>query len=155
MAFAALLGGMVAATIDVGAASLISQRAPIFILQAIAGGVLAERAFDGGMAAAILGAALQELMGVVIAAIFVAAAYALPALRRRWAAAGVLYGVVIFIVMNFVVLPLSAWRQISHFTPAKFVANLAAMLLFGLIVAFFARRAFPPATAATVRSATG
>jgi uncharacterized membrane protein YagU involved in acid resistance len=62
-----------------------------------------------------------------------------PTLRQRWIAWGVAYGAVIFLVMNFVVLPLSAWRVIPKFSPLSFAANLAAMFLFGLIVAFFAR----------------
>jgi hypothetical protein len=149
LALAALSGGVVAATIDLGAACVISQRGPRFIAQVIAGGLLARQAFAGGMRTVILGVLLQELMGVLIAAIFVSAAVLLPGVRRRWVAAGLLYGVVIFIVMNYLVLPLSAWRQAAHFTPLKLVANLAAMLLFGVIVARFARGAFPPAPRAT------
>jgi hypothetical protein len=64
----------------------------------------------------------------------------LPALRRRWLAGGLAYGVVIFFVMNYVVVPLSAWKHHPHFSAYKFAANMAAMLLFGVIVAFFARR---------------
>jgi xanthine/uracil permease len=94
---------------------------------------------------------LQELMGILIAAVFVTATYYLPALRRRWVLAGLAYGVVIFFVMNYVVVPLSAWRRMPHFTPVKFAANLLAMLLFGLIVAYFARR--QRATVSTVREA--
>jgi hypothetical protein len=45
--------------------------------------------------------------------------------------------VVIFFVMNYAVLPLSAWKSAPHFTALKFAENMAAMLLFGLIVAFF------------------
>ncbi len=54
---------------------------------------------------------------------------------------GLAYGVVIFPVMNFIVVPLSAWKSQPHFTALKLAENMAAMLLFGLIVAFFARRA--------------
>ncbi len=87
---AIVFGGIVAATIDIGAATLISGSGPAFIMHAIAGGLI--------------------------------------------------YGVVIFFVMNYVVVPLSAWKSMPHFTALKFAENMAAMLLFGLIVAFFARR---------------
>ena len=79
-------------------------------------------------------------MGILIAASNVAAAQLLPVLRRRWLAGGLLYGVVIFAVMNYVVVPLSAWKHHAHFSATKFLMNMAAMLLFGLIVAYFARR---------------
>lgn len=137
---AILSGGIIAATIDIGAACLINGRSVPFILHAIAGGLLAKRSFAGGAATAALGLALQEAMGILIAAIYVVASRFLPALRRRRVAFGLAYGVVIFFVMNYVVVPLSAWRSVPHFSAAKFAANLAAMLLFGVIVAWFAGR---------------
>jgi len=45
-----------------------------------------------------------------------------------------------FVVMNYVVMPLSAIGHRPHFTLLLFAENLAAMLLFGLIVAAFVRR---------------
>lgn len=136
----AVLGGIVAGTVDIGAACLINQRPISFILHSIAGGLLANRSFQGGAATAWLGLVLQELMGILIAVIFVVAGSLAPVLRRRWLLGGLAYGVVIFLVMNYVVVPLSAWHVIPHFTPVKFLANLLAMLLFGAIVAYFARR---------------
>jgi len=41
--------------------------------------------------------------------------------------------------MNYVVLPLSALGRTPHFTASRLAGNLLAMLLFGVIVAFFAR----------------
>jgi len=137
---AILLGGVIAGAIDIGAACVISGRSPGFILQVIAGGLLAKASFEGGLASMFLGAVLQEVMGLLIATIYVLLAKSIPVLLRRWIICGLAYGVVIFFVMNYVVVPLSAWKSTPHFTPVKFAANMAAMLLFGLIVAFFSRR---------------
>jgi uncharacterized membrane protein YagU involved in acid resistance len=137
---AIFLGGIIAATIDIGAASLISGRSPAFIMQAIAGGLLGKATFSGGAATVILGAALQELMGVLIAAIYVVLSKTVAGLLRHWVTSGLVYGVIVFFVMNYVVVPLSAWKLPPHFTPLKFAENMAAMLLFGLIIAFFSRR---------------
>jgi hypothetical protein len=137
---AILLGGIVAGTIDIGAACLINGHDVVFILQTIAGGLLGRRAHSGGVPTALLGLALQELMGILIAAIYAMAAVILPLLRRRWLAGGLAYGVVIFFVMNYVVVPLSAWKHHPHFSAYSFAANMAAMLLFGLIVAWFVSR---------------
>lgn len=137
---AILLGGVIAATIDIGAACVMSGRSPGFILQVIAGGLLGKATFDGGVATMLLGAILQEAMGLLIAMIYVLLAKSIPVLLRRRIISGLAYGVVIFFVMNYVVVPLSAWKSTPHFTSAKFAANMAAMLLFGLIVAFFSRR---------------
>jgi hypothetical protein len=132
---AILIGGLIAGTIDIGAACLINGRSIPFILRTIAGGLLAERTYAGGWHSALLGLVLQEAMAILIAAFYVLAAVRLGELRRRWVRWGLLYGVVVFFVMNYLVLPLSAWRVVPHFSAWKFAANLAAMLLFGLIVA--------------------
>ena len=151
---AILLGGVIAATIDIGAACVISGRNPGFILQVIAGGLLAKASFAGGWATMLLGAVLQEAMGLLIAAIYVVLAKSIPPLPRRWVISGLAYGVVVFFVMNYVVVPLSAWKSAPHFTTLKFAANMAAMLLFGLIVAFFCRRITVSATLPQDEAAT-
>lgn len=138
---AILLGGLIAGTIDIGAAALINLVSPLRILQFIAGGLLGRAALVGGAPIELLGLALQWGISLVIAAVYVVACASLPILRRRWVVGGLAYGVVIFAVMNYVVVPLSAWARWPHFTAEKFLENLLAMLLFGLIVAFFAQRA--------------
>jgi uncharacterized membrane protein YagU involved in acid resistance len=138
-----LLGGFIAGTIDIGAAALINSVSPYIILQAIAGGVLGKNSFHQGTPAATLGLFLQLAMSLLIAWIYVFATRWLPALKRLWLPAGVAYGVPVFIVMNYVVVPLSALRHTPHFTAARFAENMMAMMLFGVIVAFFARRARP------------
>lgn len=139
-ALAAILwGGFIAGTLDIGAASLISGFNPVFILKYVAGGLLGRASLAGGAENAVLGMLLQWGMSIVIAAIFVLALRRRIPSMQRWAAWGIAYGVVIFAVMNYVVVPLSAWSKIPHFSVFSFIANLAAMLLFGWIVAFAAR----------------
>jgi uncharacterized membrane protein YagU involved in acid resistance len=135
---AVLYGGFVAGTLDVLAAALINWLNPLIIMRAIASGLLGRAAFQGGLPVAALGLLLQWAMSLLIAAIFVFAARRLAWLGRRWVAAGLLYGVVVFVVMEYVVVPLSAAAK-PHFTALSFVENVLAMLLFGLIVSFFAR----------------
>lgn len=136
---AILWGGFVAGTIDIGAAALINGISPMIILRAIASGLLGPAAFHGGLPVALLGLVLQWAMSLLIAAIFVVAAQRLAWMRQRWIAAGLAYGVVVFVVMEYVVVPLSAAME-PHFTVVSLLENVAAMLLFGLIVSFFARR---------------
>ncbi len=138
---AILLGGFVAGTIDIGAASLISGLSPVTIAQFIAGGLLGKAALGGGLSTAALGVVLQWAMSIVIAAIYVAAGTRLPVLTRRWWVCGVLYGIPVYFVMTYVVVPLSAWHRVAKFSLVPFAENMAAMMIFGLIVAFFASRA--------------
>ncbi len=140
-----LLGGLIAGTLDIGAACLINKLNVLVILQAIASGVLGRAAFRSGLPAAALGLVLQWAMAVLIAAIFAVAAERLTILKRRWFASGLAYGVVIFFVMNFIVVPLSAAPFAAKFNLAKSIQDMLAMLLFGLVIAFFARQ--PPTSA--------
>ena len=134
-----VLGGVVAGTLDIGAAALINWASPALILRFVAGGLLGKTAQDGGAAIALLGYGVQIAMSLIIAAIYVGASGRLAWLRERWIAAGLAFGVVVFLVMNFVVMPLSALARWPHFTVTSFAWNMLAMLVFGVIIAFFAR----------------
>jgi len=137
---AILLGGLIAGTVDIGAASLINMLSPVFISQFIAGGLLGKAALAGGVQTAALGVGLQWAMSIVIAALYVFASTRMGALRRQWALWGILYGIPVYFVMTYVVVPLSAWHRVAKFSLVPFAENMAAMMVFGLIVAWFASR---------------
>jgi hypothetical protein len=139
-----VVGGLVAGTVDIGSASLINALSPRIILHFVASGVLGSSALAGGAAVVCLGLLLQWAMSILIAAIYLAVIAGLPALRRRWVLGGLLAGAVIFTVMNFLVVPLSAapvtFRYVvTHIRMLKAAENLFAMFVFGWIVAFAAR----------------
>lgn len=141
---AIVIGGLVAGTIDIGAAALINRVSPVLIAHFIASGVLGRAALSAGAAAAYLGLVLQWAMSIVIAAIYWPVTARMPRLRERWWLGGLLAGVIIYLVMNFLVMPFSAapvtlHQVIARLTLAKVVKDLVAMLVFGLIVAFCAR----------------
>jgi hypothetical protein len=137
---AALWGGLIAGALDILAASVINQSNVIRIMQIIAGGLLGRAALEGGTGTAVLGFMLQEAMGVLIALIYALGSSRWPAVVRRWVPAGIVFGVIVYFAMNYVVVPLSALHSHPHFNLASFAKNMAAMVGFGLIVSFFARR---------------
>ncbi len=134
---AILAGGLIAGTIDIGSAALINWASPILILRAIASGLLGVASFRDGAASAFLGLFLQWFMSLILAAIFVLTARRRTILARDWKLWGLIYGAVIFAVMNYIVVPLSrAPFDPFIFIPVKFLVDLIAMFLFGWIVAF-------------------
>jgi uncharacterized membrane protein YagU involved in acid resistance len=138
---AILCGGFVAGTIDIGSACAINMLSPIVILHAIASGLLGKASYSGGLPTALLGLVLQWAMSLVIAAVYVYASRLMPVLARRWLTFGLLYGIAVFAVMSFVVVPLSAaYPKPTHVSLQGAVLNLLAMFLFGVIVAFFTNR---------------
>jgi hypothetical protein len=141
-AVAVLLGGAIAGIVDIGAASAINGFiSPLAICKFIAGGLIGLKAARaGGLEIAALGLALQVGMGVLIALIYNIGAMLLPLLRRHWLPAGLAFGVGIYFVMEYVVVPNS---MIGHSPPLALdlglLLNLLAMMLFGTIIAWFAR----------------
>jgi hypothetical protein len=132
-----LYAGLIAGTLDIGAACTINAVMPAPVLRFIASGLLGTP-LPHEPWVYCLGMILQWLMSIVIAAIFVSAAVRIPILLRQWIAAGIAYGIVVYVVMTFVVVPLSRAKG-GHLTLASVIENLLAMIVFGLIVAYFAR----------------
>lgn len=141
---AILIGGLVAGTVDIGAAALINHVSPLLIAHYIASGLLGKAAFSLGASAVCLGVILQWAMSVLIAAIYWSVTVRMPGLRTDWWLGGLLAGFVIYLVMNFLVMPFSAapvtlHQVIARFTLIKGAENLVAMFVFGWIIAFSAR----------------
>jgi hypothetical protein len=117
--------------------------APIRILQGIASGLLGRPAMSGGLPTAILGLALHFFIAATVATIYILASRKLP-LSRHPLLYGTLYGVAVYIVMNYVVLPLShiGLRPLPPLIP---LINGIAALIFciGIPTALIARRYLP------------
>lgn len=127
---------------------------PVGILQSIASGILGPAAYEGGAATAILGLALHFCIAFCMALTYVLLAKYLPVLTSRWLLMGFLYGFVLFAVMNFVVVPLSAigWRPMKPW--GAFRALLPHIIFVGPVIAYFAaRRATPPPVTAAAAAA--
>jgi hypothetical protein len=145
---AILVGGFVAGTLDIIYACVRGAQAGVSterVLQSVASGLIGRPSYEGGAATAALGLGLHFAMTALMAAIYAGAATRLPALRTYWWLAGPAYGAGIYVVMNRVVVPLSAF-------PGKpFSLNLSGlavhMLFVGLPIAFAAARWAPAATA--------
>jgi uncharacterized membrane protein YagU involved in acid resistance len=138
---AAVLAGLVAGTIDIGAAAAINHAGPALILQGIASGVLGMKSYSGGGATVALGLVLQIAMSIAIAGIYAVAATRIAWLRSRPILAGLAFGLGVFVVMNMIVVPLSAFGpRPAHVSLVWVLLNVLAMLVFGVIVAAIVRR---------------
>jgi hypothetical protein len=116
---------------------------PSRILQAVASGALGRDAYAGGTATAAIGLGFHFLTAFIITAVFFFAAARMPALTRRPVMTGAIYGIGVYLVMNFVVIPLS--RIGSRPMPATIAVVLGVlvhMFLVGVPIASGARRAF-------------
>ena len=142
---AILLGGLIAGTLDISYACIYSYvmrgTRPIRILQSVASGALGARAFTGGIKTAVLGLAFHFLIAFTAAAVYYLVSRQVRFLITQAIICGVVYGLGIYLFMNFVVLPLSAIPfKMSYPLPALVSGLLIHMFGIGLPIALIARR---------------
>ena len=140
---AILVAGSAAGALDLAFAiglTLAYGGVPSRMLQGIASGLLGAAAFEGGAATAALGVLCHFTIATGAAALFYAASRRLRDLVERPWLAGSLFGIAAYLVMNLVVVPLSAaaYRPKS----AELIGILVAghVLFVGLPIAFTVRR---------------
>jgi hypothetical protein len=108
---AILAAGFLAGALDILAAFAIyvpRGASAVRILQSISAGLLGAAAARGGAPTAALGLVLQFVIATTAAAVYYVASQRIAMLTARPVVLGAVYGVVVWVVMNFVVVPLSA-----------------------------------------------
>jgi uncharacterized membrane protein YagU involved in acid resistance len=143
--YAVLWGGLIAGVLDTIDAVIVFKLVlgmnPIQILQYIASGVLGQESFRGGLATAALGALIHFSIAFSVAAIYYVVSTTVGSLSRKPIRYGLLYGVVVYLMMTYVVLPMSAVPPIP-FSLALFLNGTIGHALFvGLPIAVCSRRA--------------
>ena len=126
-------------------ASVIQQNPFLSVLQYMASGATGVSAFEGGTGTALLGVFFHLIVSFVVAAVFILSAGSVPLLRRYAIPASLLYGVGVYIVMNFIVLPLSAAPPLPTPTVPYFIeAVIEHAVLVGLPLGLLVRRSVSP-----------
>jgi hypothetical protein len=141
---AILWGGLIAGVFDITFAFISSGLrgvSPVRVLRAVASGLLGESARDGGFATAALGLVCHFVIAFGAATVYYLASRKLKVLVRHAVVCGILYGIGVYLFMNFVVLPLSAIYFNLTYTPYSVLLNSAGhMLLVGLPIALAASK---------------
>jgi len=139
-----LAGGLVAGALDLTFAFVWygpQGATPLRILQFIASGVLGRGSFQMGLASATLGAFFHFFICVCAAAIYYLVSRRFPFLTRRVLIAGALFGVLMFLAMRFIVVPLSAIKP-SPMKVGNVIGELCShVFLVGMVIAYAASRA--------------
>jgi uncharacterized membrane protein YagU involved in acid resistance len=140
-----LLGGLIAGALDLTAACVTAWlRAgvkPVRVMQSIASGLFGATAYNQGAKTAVLGVALHFLIATVATAVFYFASRKLPFLIERPISMGLLYGIAVYLFMNFVVLPLSAFPQRGPVRlSSRIIGALIIMFCVGLPISAVVRR---------------
>ncbi|MFY9745936.1 MAG: hypothetical protein WA891_20925 [Acidobacteriaceae bacterium] len=137
--------GLIAGTLDITENLVFNafrHITPVQIFQYIASGLTGMWAFHGGMESVALGVAIHYAIALFWTVIYYAASRRLGILIRRPVVFGLVYGAAVYLVMNFVVLPVT---RVPHARAAITVASrvsgvLALLFCIGVTVAVLVRR---------------
>lgn len=144
-AFHVVAGGLTLATLDLIYAcsfwAWLRHVPPMRLLQYIASGALGKAAFEGGIGTALIGAGFHYSIAIVMVLVYFLASRRYRVLVRYPVRYGLPYGLLVWGVMTYVVVPLSQAQTSAKPLMLAFVTNLLMHLLFGVICAWFSRRA--------------
>jgi hypothetical protein len=143
----ALVGGLIAGTLDILYAWLFWNikvgLSMIRILQGVAAGILGPASKEGGIPTAMLGLVAHYFIALSMAATFYIAAGRLPVLRQRPIALGASYGLLLYLIMNYIVVPLSNAPAGGSKDPLWLsLSILVHMFLVGVPIALATQRAY-------------
>jgi len=139
---AIVTAGLVVGVLDISSAFVIWWQRGVALrrgLQGIAAGLLGTKSYEGGMATAGLGLAIHFFVAFVVVSIFYLASRKIPLLIKQPFVAGVLYGIGVYIVMYWIVLP-GVFSTFRHRLSNELLAVAIHICLIGLPSAFIVRR---------------
>jgi uncharacterized membrane protein YagU involved in acid resistance len=142
-----LYGGLVVGILDMLFAftfyGLILGAKPLRIFQSVAAGLLGRAAaYEGGVKTFVLGILLHFVVASCIATVYYLASRVLPVLIHHPVVSGLIYGMIAYLGMNYIVVPLSAIgrRSAPLHLPIFLTEIIGHAFLVGLPLALLARR---------------
>jgi hypothetical protein len=142
------LGILICGTLDIADALIFygvrSHVSPILLLQGIARSILGKPAYAGGIPTALLGLLIHYAIATTWVILFILIAQHVTWMFRNAVLAGVLYGLAVYAIMNFVAVPLTRIGHRPQPTGIALVNAILAIVLFiGVAVALINKRYAP------------
>jgi len=135
---------LVAGTLDIGSAIAMTAargKSVAGMLSFVASGPFGDGVTELGAAGALAGLAVHFGIMAAMVTIFAAAVDRLPALRRRPLGVGAAYGLLLYLVMYWIVIPLRWPETLNHIRLAAIVNALAIhILLVGIPIVWIVAR---------------
>ena len=140
---ALLWAGLACGVLDITAAFVVYGffgAKPVPLLQGIASGLLGPRAFQGGLATALLGLLCHFVIAFGAATVYFVASRVIPFLIQNAVISGALYGVAVYFFMNRIVVPLSAVAKRPFSLKMMIVGVVIHIFCVGLPISLSVRR---------------
>jgi hypothetical protein len=140
---AIFLAGLLAGCLDITAAFItwqIQGFGPSIIMKGIASGLLGPTAFDGGWQIAMLGLACHFFIAFSAATVFYVASRSIKFMTSRPVVSGIFYGMAVYVVMYWIVVPLSRVERSPVTFWGTVVAILTHIVCVGIPISLVVRR---------------
>ena len=141
-----LLAGLVAGILD-GAAATIQfminsgGKSPAIVFKYISSALVGKEAMSGGTGMVILGILLHMLIATIFATIFYFLYKNIKWISRNILVAGIIYGILVWVAMKRVVVPLSRINRPASFDLSKaLIAMLILIFFIGIPIAFITHK---------------
>jgi len=135
-AIAVLTTGLIAGTLDILAAcaSAYIQRGmtPDKLLQFVASGLFGADAFTGGISMSIVGLVMHFMIAISWTLLFYLLYPRLSILRKNKILVGIIYGAFVWVMMNRVILPLTAIPKSPFNVKSALIGMVILMLMIGM-----------------------
>jgi hypothetical protein len=141
----AVVAGILVGTLDIVAALILTTMRggnPVKLFQFIASGLFGMPAFAGGWRYAVYGLTLHYVIAMAWTLLFFYMGRKFRRIYHHKVLSGILYGMIIWIIMNLVVLPLSATPPIPFNYTAALTGILVLIAAIGLPLAFVSAKHF-------------
>jgi uncharacterized membrane protein YagU involved in acid resistance len=139
-----LFCGLIAGTLDLTAAFIsngLRGVSPVLVLQSIASGLLGAESFTGSTATMALGVLLHFTIAFIWTIVFYSASRKIKFLTSQPIVSGVLYGIIVYLLMYYLVVPLSAAPfKMRHTLDAIGTDVFIHIVCIGLPIALVVRR---------------
>lgn len=141
-----LSAGLIAGTLDGIAAALVyvirTGKNPLNVYRYVASGVFGQDALSGGVTMAMMGILFHYTIATSWALIFFVLCSRNSILLKNWLLSGIAYGIVVWLLMNLVILPLSRVSSAPMTVDSVIIGATVIMGCVGLPIAFMANKSF-------------
>ena len=136
--------GLIAGTLDIGENLIYNHFrsiTPTMVFQYIASGLIGMASFEMGGASVALGVAIHFAIALTWTAIFYVASRRIAVMGEHPVITGLVYGVIVYVVMNFMVLPLTRVPplRLTQTLMTRINALLPLLFCIGLTISLLVR----------------
>lgn len=139
-----LIAGIIAGTMDATGATIAyllrGGENPIKIWNYVGSGIFGEASIKGGMAYALMGLLFHYIIAIIWTTIFFKIHKYLLMISKNWIVLAIIYGIVVWVGMNLIVVPLSNTPKGPMTLNGALIAGFVLIICIGSPISYLAKK---------------